>query len=187
VRAAFGAALALTIALAVVLTLAHVNRSPLEPLRVVSGSMRPTIAIGQIVHVDPSAYASSPPRIGDIVAFRAPEGAIGETPVCGVSQPPGEVCPQSTPTESDEIFVKRVVAAPGDTISVVDGHVVRDGTTAPEPFVAPCGDGDGCSFPVPAEVPSGQWFVMGDDRGSSDDSRYWGPVPAAWIVGKVVR
>jgi signal peptidase I len=40
-----------------------------------------------------------------------------------------------------------------------------------------------CSFPTPIKVPPGHWFMMGDNRGESDDSRFWGPVPRSWIIG----
>ena len=121
------------------------------------------------------------------MAFNAPVGATGEAPVCGVAQAVGEVCPQPTAAKSDQIFIKRVVAAPGDTIYVVGGTVVRNGATQRESFTTGCDPGTTCNFPTPIQVPAGEWFLMGDDRGASDDSRYWGPVPTAWIVGKVVR
>ncbi len=56
-----------------------------------------------------------------------------------------------------------------------------------EPFTAPCGASQECNFPVAAQIPAGEWFLLGDDRGASDDSRNWGPVPTAWIIGRVVR
>jgi signal peptidase I len=178
------AVLSLAIALVAVAVAVQLNRAPSQVLRVTSGSMRPTLAIGQVVHLDATAYASSDPRIGDIVAFHAPAGAAGGAPDCGVPQVAGEVCRQPTVVKSREIFIKRVVAAPGDMISVVNGTVVRNGVVEREPAPAACGVA-GCNFPIPIHVASGEWFVMGDDRASSDDSRYWGPIPAGWIIGKV--
>ena len=53
-----------------------------------------------------------------------------------------------------------------------------------EPFIAPCGGGEGCDFPETITIPAGHYFMMGDNRGSSDDSRFWGPVPRKWIIGR---
>jgi signal peptidase I len=177
----------LAIALAVVAVGSEVNRAPARVYRVVSGSMEPTLVTGQVVHVDASAYASHPPHIGDIVAFHAPAGATGATSVCGVVYTATEACPQSTPAESGQIFIKRVVAAPGDTIAVANGSVVRNGVLQFEPSATVCLAGAACNLPVAIEVPAGEWFLMGDDREHSDDSRFWGPVPQAWIVGKVLE
>ncbi len=163
----------------------EMNHEPSQSLRVTSGSMRPTLAVGRVFPLDTTAYRSSAPRIGDIVAFHAPEGAMPDTPVCGVSRPAGSVCPEPTPNRSDEIFVKRIVAGPGDTVAVLGGIVVRNGVTQHEPYIAACGASQECNFPTPIQIPSGEWFVMGDDRGASNDSRNWGPVPAAWIMGRV--
>jgi signal peptidase I len=89
----------------------------------------------------------------------------------------------AAPQKADENFIKRVVAGPGDTIAIVDGHVVRNGKRAKESFIRQCGGGSDCNFPKPIRVPADHWFMMGDNRGSSDDSRFWGPVPKKWIVG----
>jgi signal peptidase I len=96
-------------------------------------------------------------------------------------------CPQSTPAESDQVFIKRVVAAPGDTIVVANGSVVRNGVVQFEPFARVCDAAPGCNLPSAIAIPAGEWFLMGDDREHSDDSRFWGPIPQAWIVGKVVK
>ena len=178
--------LVLAIAVAAAVVLAKAKHTPATTYRVVSGSMVPTLAVGQIVHVDGSAYASVAPHAGDIVAFHPPAGAIGSTPVCGVVYATSQPCPQSTPAESGQVFIKRVVAGPGDTIAVADGSVVRNGRLQVEPFTTACDGGAACNIPAAIKVPAGEWFLMGDDREHSDDSRYWGPVPRAWIVGKVV-
>ena len=67
------------------------------------------------------------------------------------------------------------------------GRVVLDGALQHERFAAACGASQECNFPVSASIPAGEWFLLGDDRGASDDSRNWGPVPTAWIIGRVVR
>jgi signal peptidase I len=168
-----------------VILVGEVNHVPAQTLRVTSSSMRPTLAVGRVFPLDTTAYRSSSPRIGDIVAFHAPEGAMPDRPVCGVSRPAGAVCPQPTPNRSNEIFVKRVVAGPGDTVAVLGGIVVRNGVPQHEPYIAACGASQECNFPTPVQIPPGEWFVMGDDRGASNDSRNWGPVQTAWIMGRV--
>ena len=186
-RTAICVGLVLAIAVAAVSVASQLNRAPAVVYRVTSGSMQPTLAVGQVVHVDTSAYASAGPRIGDIVAFHAPAGAIGETPTCGVVYATSEVCPQSTPAESRQIFIKRVVAAPGDTVAVVNGAVARNGMLQIEPFPTVCEAAAACNLPAAIKVPADEWFLMGDDRERSDDSRSWGPVPQAWFLGKVVQ
>jgi signal peptidase I len=103
----------------------------------------------------------------------------------GELRPGGAPCAKPVPSESTIMFVKRIVAAPGDTIEVVEGHVIRDGLREPDSHIRPCPGVAECDFPVPIKVPPGDWFMMGDNRGESDDSRFWGPIPAAWIVGVV--
>ena len=96
-----------------------------------------------------------------------------------------EACPQPTPDESSQNFIKRIVAGPGDTLSVRDGHPVVNGVEkTDEPYIKPCGNGGACNLPKPITVPPDHYFMMGDNRGASDDSRFWGPSPADWIIGK---
>ena len=73
---------------------------------------------------------------------------------------------------------------PGDTIAVVGGHVIRNGKRTSEPFASGCSRAE-CNL-NPITVPKDTYFMMGDNRGNSDDSRFWGPVPRKWIIGKAV-
>jgi signal peptidase I len=75
------------------------------------------------------------------------------------------------------------VAGPGDTIYIKDGHVYRNGVREKDSYTEPCGDADGCNFLSPIKIPPGDYFMMGDNRGASDDSRFWGPVPDKWVIG----
>jgi signal peptidase I len=62
--------------------------------------------------------------------------------------------------------------------------VIRNGRLQREPFAASCQPGSGCDFPRAVTVPPGDVYLMGDNRGNSDDSRYWGPVPRSWVIGE---
>ena len=91
-----------------------------------------------------------------------------------------------TSTRADVNFIKRVVAGPGDTIYIKGGHVYRNGKREKDAYInSTCanGDGRGCNFTTPITIPADHWFMMGDNRGESDDSRFWGPVPRKWIIG----
>ena len=113
--------------------------------------------------------------------FHPPEGADSEQ--CGRAHPATAACDWPNP-ESNETFVKRIVAGPGDVITIQDGHVIRNGRREADTYTSPCSPGEeDCTFATPIRVPRGMWFVMGDNRGDSDDSRFWGPVPAGWIIG----
>ena len=58
-------------------------------------------------------------------------------------------------------------------------HFVRESDS----YIKPCGGVQECNFTTPITIPAGHWFMMGDNRGESDDSRFWGPVPTSWIIG----
>ena len=158
----------------------------IKPYQIPSGSMEPTLDIGQRVLVNRVGYHFSDPDVGDIVVFHPPEGAVNGQE-CGVEPvPPKEVCPEPVDEEADTNFIKRIVAGPGDRLSVKNGHPVVNGVEAKEDFIEPCRDGTGskCNFPKPITIPPNEYFMMGDNRGSSDDSRFWGPVPRDWIIGQ---
>ncbi len=166
-----------------------------KPYVIPSGSMLPTLKIGQRILVDRFSHTiGGDPQLGDVTVFHPPSGSsVKFGGQCGIAgQGPsyvhgpsaGQSCSRPTSSPADDTFVKRVVGLPGDRIEVRDGHVVRNGRAASEPFADGCSDAD-CNLSV-IVVPRGSYFLMGDNRGESDDSRYWGPVPRAWIIGKAV-
>jgi signal peptidase I len=161
-----------------------------KPFQIPSASMEPTLDIGQRVLVNRfSTRLGEDPERGDVVVFHPPANATdGGLPECGA--PPGtrregQVCPEPGSTESDLAFIKRVVAGPGDTLAVRDGIPIVNG----QPFegdwqTIPCRGAEGCNFPTQITVPADHYFVMGDNRPNSKDSRFWGPVPRPWIIGQ---
>lgn len=173
-----------------------------KPFKIPSLSMYPTLKKGQRVLVNRVDGRFGEPERGDVVVFRPPPGAPG---TCGVSDgeeyAPGKIyraggsdampCPKGVPGKYVENYIKRVVGLPGDRLKVLQGHVYINGKRQSEPFVNPdqsceyleSTDG-GCNFPGEITIPPGHYFMMGDNRANSADSRYWGPVPKANIVGE---
>ena len=162
-----------------------------KPYRIPSGSMEPTLSIGQRVLVNRIGTHFSDPHIGEIAVFHPPLGAqeSADGPAkCGpephVVIDGTEACSAPVPNEAGVNFIKRIVAGPGDTISIREGHVYRNGVAEKDSYIRPCAERDPkCNFPKPIRIPAGHWFMMGDNRGESDDSRFWGPVPTGWIIG----
>jgi signal peptidase I len=174
--------LVLTVVIAVALAFL-IQAFIVKPYRIPSPSMVPTLAIGQRVLAN---RLISHPSIGDIVVFHPPRGADPSTPVCGsADQGPGhlQACDVPTAGESSQTFIKRVVAGPGDRVSIINGHVIRNGVREKDSYIEPCGTASSCNFPKPIVIPPDHYFMMGDNRGVSDDSRYWGPVPNQSIIG----
>ena len=153
-----------------------------KPYRIPSESMVPTLQIGQRVLVNRIGNNFGDPAIGDVTVFHPPAGAENGKE-CGAPREPDQPCPRPTADKADVNFIKRIVAGPGDRITIEDGHVVRNGKRQAEPFIRPCGGGEGCDLQTPITIPKGYYFMMGDNRGASDDSRFWGPVPRDWIIG----
>ena len=158
----------------------------IKPYQIPSESMEPTLDVGQRVLVNRFIYHFTDPSIGDIVVFHPPAGADGGGTECGKpNKNPEEPCPEPTAEESDQNFIKRIVAGPGDKLSVRNGHPVVNGVIkSDEPYIMPCTGGGACDLPKTITIPPDHYFMMGDNRGSSDDSRFWGPVPRDWIIGK---
>lgn len=189
-RSVAGSVLELVAIVAAALALALLIQAfVVKPYRIPSGSMEPTLKIGQRILVDRIATNFSSPHIGEIVVFHPPkdyqQGCAD--PNAGESQngqDSARACDKAWRQESSQTFVKRVVGLPGDRISIVGGHVIRNGVREKDPYIAPCGDSGSCTFPVTIRIPRNDYFMMGDNRGESDDSRFWGPVPNSWIIGQ---
>ncbi len=181
-REALGATM---VALAVVGPIlgATVLRLAAKPYRIPSPAMIPTLQVGDRIVVN---RVGGDPERGDIVVFHAPLGV--EQHRCGVPSQPADGHPCSKPTaeRSGANFVKRVVGLPGDTLFVKDNRAYVNGKPLDEPYVnesTPCDQL--CNLPKPITIPPGYFFMLGDNRGASDDSRDWGPVPKKWIIGTV--
>ena len=185
-KSTMGSAIELVVIILVALGLAFaIQEWVVKPYRIPSGSMEPTLSIGQRVLVDRIGQHFGKPHIGEIAVFHPPEGAEQEQ--CGLANritPGGAACSQPVAKENTGTnFIKRIVAGPGDMLKIVEGHAIRNGKREADSYIRPCPGISECNFPVQIKIPPGHWFMMGDNRGESDDSRFWGPVPTSWIIG----
>ena len=172
-RVALDWILTLAIAFAIVLTL---KVEVANPYRIPSSSMEPTLrcakpasgceaTFSDRVIANRLAYRFRDPHRGDIVVFTAPPTAKQRCTEGGT-------------------FVKRLIGLPGEVVSERDGYVYIDGKRLNEPYVsAPRRDHDTQAWP---RVPKGEYFMMGDNRADSCDSRQWGPVPRKNLIGPVL-
>jgi signal peptidase I len=166
-----------------------------KPYVIPSESMVPTLNVGQRVLVDRFSHRlGGDPKINDITVFMPPRGAesdggqcaiAGEGPSYGAGPLSRRSCTLPTEATGSQAYIKRVVGLPGDRIAVRDGRVIRNGHQAAEPFAASCDGGPACDLDEIVIAP-GHYFLMGDNRGNSDDSRYWGPVARKHIIGRAI-
>ena len=172
------------VALALGLALA-IQAWVVKPYQIPSGSMEPTLDVGQRVLVNRFIYHLHEPKAGDIVVFHPPAGA--ETAAeCGVDVSEREACPKPTAGrvepelhQADRRRRRRHALDQGRPPGRERGR--EDATS---PTSGPAGRVSVCNLPKTITIPKGYFFMMGDNRGDSDDSRYWGPVPKAWIIGE---
>lgn len=136
----------------------------LQTFFIPSGSMEPTLDVGNRILVLKIAYDFTSPAIGDVIVFKAP---------------PAEHCGDPSVTD----LVKRIVGLPGQRIAsrgnqiLINGHVLRQDWPHYTLLLTPI---------RPQVIPANQYFVMGDNHPASCDSRDWGTVPSKDILGKVV-
>lgn len=131
-----------------------------QPFIVSGASMDPTFHNGQYLIVDELSYRLTAPSRGDVIIFRYPKN-------------------------TKEFFIKRIIGLPGETVKIRSGVVQvveTNGTDVvlDEPYVVNQGNGGDHTY----AIPSGQYFVLGDNRPESSDSRTWGLLPASNIVGR---
>jgi signal peptidase I len=160
-----------TVAVALVAALL-IKTFVLQPFFIPSGSMEPTLFPGDrvlVVKVHPDYH------VGDVVVFHRPPLYHG----------------------SDTDLIKRIVATGGQTVFVANCRVYVDGKELAQPYL-PSGwqnpsseyctqwyDGPNTvNLPNPYKIPAGEYFLMGDNRSGSDDSRFWGPLPASYVIGQ---
>jgi len=179
----------LLVAIALGLALS-VQAYAVKPYRIPSASMEPTLHVGDRVLVNRLSHRlGAEPRVGQIVVFHPPHGADLSPPRCGgvgEGEGSGTLCSRPTAEESSQTFIKRVVGAEGDRIALYNGHVLRNGRLQEEPYINPCGAGAECDLRQEVTVPEGFVYLLGDNRGASLDSRFWGPVPVAWVIGEAM-
>jgi signal peptidase I len=166
----YGLVAVVAIALALV-----VQAFVVKPYRIPSESMASTLRPGDRVLVNKVVYHLREPRRGDVMVFQFPE-------------------------DRAVVFIKRVVGVPGDTLQVKDGRLWVNGRLVKEPYVHRTRGSvdptlaqrplygstvhDPWSLAQPYTVPAGSFFVMGDNRTDSDDSRDWGVVPRDAVIGE---
>ncbi|MFQ6019824.1 MAG: signal peptidase I, partial [Dehalococcoidia bacterium] len=134
---------------------------------------------GQYLIVNKLAYATIDTGIFDWVPFYN----AGEDSVHHIFGAPGrgDVVVFQAPNDQQKDFIKRIIGVPGDHVEVSQGDVILNGEVLEEPYV----DGDTtCPADCVLDVPKKNYFVMGDNRANSSDSRTFGPIPEDNIIGK---
>ena len=140
----------------------------------------PTLAVGDRL----LTIADGAPERGDLVVLHPPAGALEGR--CGAPRRPGRPCPRPTGGPAREYFIKRVVGLPGERVAGIGGIAQVDGRPLDERYARADRTCSGCNLRHAIVVPPDHLFVMGDNRGATNDSRAWGPAPRAGLVGRVV-
>src|SRR3954466_5834644 len=141
--------------LAIAIVLAFGVRAALRLYVIPSSSMAPTLVPGDHIVVTPYRFGKKPSR-GDVIVFRSPRAA-------------------------DELMIKRIIGTPGDLVETRAGRVIVCGHALPEPYVAAQAASGAIS---PQIIPADSYFVLGDNRADSLDSRSWGVLPREAVVGR---
>src|ERR1700734_3234324 len=130
-----------------------------QPVKVEGTSMAPLLSDQERIFINKFVYRFTPIERGDVVVFWYP-------------------------LDHSKSFIKRVIGLPGETVELRAGNVYVNGRELPDQYV-PSSYLDGSNYPA-RRIPPGEYFVMGDHRDSSNDSRVFGSVPRPYIYGKAV-
>ncbi len=130
-----------------------------QPVKVEGTSMNPLLSDQERIFINKFVYHFEPIERGDVIVFWYP-------------------------LDRSKSFIKRVVGLPSETVEIRDGHVYINGQELADQYV-PASYLDGSTY-APHRIPADDYFVMGDHRDSSNDSRVFGPVPRQFIYGKAV-
>ncbi len=153
----------------------------IQNVRVDGFSMRPTLDANQYLLVNKLAYSQiSLANLSRYIPFLD----LGDEESSYLFDPPrrGDVVVFRFPIDPSRDFVKRVIAVPGDSVEIRDGNVLVNGTALKEPYILD--DPQTISMSEKVMGPE-EYFVLGDNRLQSNDSKNWGPVPLENIIGKV--
>jgi signal peptidase I len=151
--------------IAVVLT-TFLKTFVIEQFKIPTGSMEPTIEVGDHLFAEKVSYRFAQPTPGDIVTF-------------------------DDPIQEGRVLIKRCIAVSGQTVDLKNGKVVVDGKVLDEPYTygkqsVPLDTMEGVTIKYPYTVPAGSVWVMGDNRTNSLDSRYFGPISEDRLIGRAL-
>lgn len=152
-----------------------------------SGSMRPTLIEGDRIFVERFSRFYTTPKRGDIIVFYPPFEELDKSAMGVAKRLTGFFC-------KDVAYIKRVIGLPGDTVEVkanksgkysvlINGKALEESYIMDEYDYIPCTEQMFCG---PMKVPAGNYFMMGDNRGNSQDSRFWGFLPQSGVIGRAV-
>ena len=168
-----------SLVVAVILAL-FVRTFGFQAFKIPTGSMEPNLLVGD--HLLVNKFVFGPTALGErsLLPMRAPER--------------GEVLVFKFPEDPERDFIKRVIGLPGETIELRNQTILINGMPLVEPYahyaLPPVDDysdsGDVRRRYGPVTVPAGHYFMMGDNRDDSQDSRYWGFMPAEYIKGRAL-
>jgi signal peptidase I len=167
-----------SIVIAVVLAL-FIRTFVVQAFKIPTGSMEPNLLVGDHLLVNKFIFA---PTVNSVERLLLPMREIRR----------GDIVVFKYPEEPERDFIKRVIGLPGDTVELKSRQLLVNGARLEEPYahyLFPAGDDDPVDVRErygPVTVPAGHYFMMGDNRDNSQDSRYWGFLPQHYVKGRAL-